>query len=607
MKRKGTLKVRKNKRTTQRRKNRSYKRMRGGVYNYKQPSWFNKKQPIPQEVIDDIENITGFNIQAFVNKHIIDTKSKLQKLIKLSKDNPTTFTKMFNDTLQPNLTSDQYLHSLIELYSNLIADHPSSETSEFYTRMNNIIKTEIEKLIIMTGEERLKRIFSYQKTSQQMIHDLKKIGFLPDKKEEIIDLLTSYLINKSTQLRIPFTYNGLALASFIIIQYTEFIQMKKQEEAAAAAAKTAAVTAASTGTTIIPLKHIFVFNPRINTKWEPLSFSILPNPICNNRQRIRMGTYSNDTQAGSHSIPYFPFGAEDRMRAVYDHYVIPDNPDNITPEIVPYITIGNQKITKMKSHDDKDTDDKRSTQGEYKLYEMKKREDIKYTFNRYDKTTIPVTTVYEYDEDGIINWALISIEMISDNDLLQMGFSQTNIPTLKNDMKDLVIRTIKGELMNNLYPTVDTSLQTKGNLESLIDLSKYSFAAAQELNEQRYTVNYPTDPNSDLSVQPAERAINQAFNKVNNFLVSNGISYDRLQIKMFGVVNERQELVEIIIVKKMNMDHTLKHAIYKFWERNVKSIDIFDSLNSASAELIAAQVRYNQHVTPVRSTGLNPE
>lgn len=40
MKKKGTRKIRKNKRATQRRKNRSYKRMKGGMFNFKSNGFF---------------------------------------------------------------------------------------------------------------------------------------------------------------------------------------------------------------------------------------------------------------------------------------------------------------------------------------------------------------------------------------------------------------------------------------------------------------------------------------------------------------------------------------------------------------------------------------
>ena len=184
MKKKGTRKVRKNKRTTQRRKNRSYKRMKGGMFNFKSRGFFASNEPIPKYVKDDIDTYTN----------------------------------------EGKLYSRDFEH-IIESYNKAINNKDPSKT--IYEKNEVEIKDKMKLYTKDTNEVALTTLPISGTSIENLITNLKGLEFLPTAYEfkELYDKF--YGINKEgemvagkaekdTKHANPFKFNGFALAVFLL-------------------------------------------------------------------------------------------------------------------------------------------------------------------------------------------------------------------------------------------------------------------------------------------------------------------------------------------------------------------------------------------------------
>lgn len=551
MKKKFTRKVRKN-RQTKRRKNRSYKRMRGGMFSYK--SNLGQKR-IPPEVI---QIISSSNLSKFIN----------------------------------DKTNELIVEQFLERYNTLINDTQLETTINSHvwrskTEINKIIeeiRTEIKNFTSKTGEQDLQRLSGSTKRLEVIIGELNANEFLP-KAEEITGLFILFKDHKDRLHKKPFKFNGLALALAIMKISDKYIIIRAPSSSPLPSSPLPSPPPSSSpDTTNMPQNYIFVFNPNKEMSWEELTDNSIPsNPFCHLRRRIRMCHWNGSKH---------PFGEQktDRELATYDTIPIGDGVQ-LKPEVNRKIQTGVYLITdqtkstkpnvfgQMVYNKTKIVDTRQNGGGEYKFYRIEKRTQyIDFTDLRYYKLCnykiyiqVDIETVYEYDEDGIINWVYISFQhkgVVDRTNMPAEYYCHTHHTTPSKAVYDEVIGSMEKTLKLGLNPRV-TDIHKVGELEPLIDLTieihrvPFLPQVAATGSPIRYTLVMNTPGKWDIRLAtPTQHA---AFNKVNQYLTEKKIeSYDMLQIKRFRVSNNGEgadEIMVIIEVKEMNPGGTLKRAI----------------------------------------------
>ncbi len=173
MKKKGTRKIRKNKRTTQRRKNRSYKRMRGGVL----PSWGALKtsiDPNATRIISESLPILGIS----TNPLVMPTPDKIFE-----------FSSKCDDFIRMMENSDEF--------------------TAFYESNKKRINSYFE--LLMTTP------FTHTLDYEENITELFRIGKIPNTTDKIISGLKKYISESTTPHREYKKFNLLAFALSIMV------------------------------------------------------------------------------------------------------------------------------------------------------------------------------------------------------------------------------------------------------------------------------------------------------------------------------------------------------------------------------------------------------
>lgn len=583
MKKKFTRKVRKNKRTTQRRKNRSYKRMRGGMYDFKTRGFFSREK-FPDEVIKIISS------------------SELSKII--------------NDE-----TKSWDVEEFLERYKTLINDtnlettiHETQKWRSKNERAEIIkeIQTAIKEFTSKTDEEPLASLPVSTTPLGLIIGNLKENKFLPTAKE-IIELIRSFKLqgDKDKEYKkghiTPFKFNGLALA-IAIMKISDFYKINRPTQSLSPppSSPSPPLSPSSPDTTNKPQKYIFVFDPRQVTSWEDLKTSIPPNSICHQRQRIRMC-------ASDYGGPH-PFGEQptDRSLATYNKFHIVDG-EPLAPEVIHKIHTGDELIRRQSDLSEYDKTiifDNRLRGGEYKFYRIvKHRQNIDYTNIRNrtvcrNKIFIPVDikTVYEYGEDGIINSVYILFkhgDVVRGDGVEQYCSADHTTPS--NAVNNEVIVSMENILKLGLNPRV-TDIHTIGEFEPLIDvkieISRGTPSSLGVTADSPIRTLVMTSPGK-WEIVPATRIQQAAFNRVNQYLINKQItSYDMLQIKRFRVSNNMEgpgEIMVIIEVKEMNPDGTLKRAFCM--GETLSQFEVLDTHESASIRKFNKESNYSQIIS----------
>lgn len=186
MKKKGTRKVRKNKRTTQRRKNRSYKRMRGGIF---------------QRIIDNYTD-PKTNLDANATRVISESLKKLGFY-----NIPGSFTAANDPSfVMPTgdiLTRFRYACSkFIDMMKN------KENFSTFYNSNKISINTMFESLMPTQ--------FTHLENYESNILELFETGMIPNTALGIETTLEKYINESNTLHRKNKKFNLLAFALFIM-------------------------------------------------------------------------------------------------------------------------------------------------------------------------------------------------------------------------------------------------------------------------------------------------------------------------------------------------------------------------------------------------------
>jgi hypothetical protein len=536
------------------------------MFQFKEKNWF-QQENIPTDVKTAINEYKDFNV-GFI-------KSSYAKIIPITEENTRVFYQVS--------TNEKPIKDAIIQFT--------ARTDEVDLTTLPVSNTDVLLLI--------KRLIFLQ--------------FLPT-NEEFDRLYAVFNNEKDKRHRKPFKFNGLALALSLITIVRKPTPQPTGIVATAATAATAAPAApaapAAMDTTNIPQKYIFVFDPRQSMSWVGLNSVILPNSICHKRLRIRMCSSTNEGD-----VPH-PFGGleGDREIATYNKFHIVDGVQ-LKPEVNHKIQTGDALIRDPnQAHHDHYTktaiSDNRQPRGggEYKFYRIEKRTQyIDFTNLRYPKCRnqiyIPVSieTVYEYDEDGIINWVYISFQhkgVVDKTNMPAEYYCRPDHTTPSKAVYDEVIGSMEQTLKLGLNPKV-TDIHKIGELEPLkeltIDIQRdvtlSPVAATGSLNRYTLVMNGP----GRWDIRTATQTQTAAFNKVNQYLTKNKIkSYDMLQIKRFRVSNNGEgadEIMVIIEVKEMNVDGTLKRAICM--GETLSHFEVLDTYESAVARKNNKEANFN--------------
>ena len=589
MKKKGTRKIRKNKRTTQRRKNRSYKRMRGGVFNFTSKSLVTK-QHIPEYVKHDIDKSP-----IYVNsRNFDDIKGRYSKVI---------------NTTDP-------------------------ETKTIYEKYGEKIKEKMNLYTEQTGEKSLTTLSISTTSVEQLIESLKQLGFLPT-VDEFIELYKKfYGINekgvmvpgkaeKDTVHRSPFKFNGFALAVFLVRKYNDQhyddIKSKSTELSSLLSTPNPDMPPPSFG---ILQSYLFELGPTDKLFWKtiPTGTTVTANQVCPLRGRIRYIRHGDSES---------PVTNENRSWLNYGMKTVND-PTSEAGQLSSYFTEmnrlaergiaikpGETTSVRYTLHEARDTPHQDGTFSEpkYKKYESRieiKNIDMtdfknKSLVDRPMTSYIPVIviTIYEYDEDGMINKVLVTYKFFEITTSKPDLTSLTDRDRKEINLNDRVYREVVTDMETNLKLRLRPSKTLEGMLETdtviPIDITAKRGDTSTPTGPQVYTLYMTHTPHTHWTAQRASPIQNIAFNAVNDYIRTHEWVMSN-PVKRFLIENndEAGKIAVVIEVKELTSANTLKRATYCGEE--MSEYELFNTKENADSNARAKLANYNQ-VTSSGPTG----
>lgn len=576
MKKKGTRKIRKNKRTTQRRKNRSYKRMRGGMFNFKSKGFFDSKEPIPEDVINDIDKYT--NHGKLYSRNFDDIKGRYSKVIN---------------------TTD-----------------PISIT--IYEKKKVEIKEKMNLYTEQTGEESLTTLPISTTIVKDLIDRLKILGFLPDVTEFEQLYKKFYGINekgvmkpeKDTKHRSPFKFNGFALAVFLVSKYNDqhYDDIKsKSTELSSLLSTPKPDMQPSFG---ILKSYLFELGSTGQLFWKaiPHGTEVTENPVCPFRGRIRYIKYGDsESPVNNTNISWLNYG----MNTV-------NNPTREAGQLSLYFTEmnslaeGETTSVRYRLHEalvTSPSDGDKFREPKYKMYVS--RIEIKYIdMTDFEKKSlidcppmtsyikVTVITIYEYDEDGMINKVLVTYKfLLITTPSKEHCTSLTDRHGQKINLDDRVYREVVTDMETNLKLRLRPSKTLEGILEKdtvipIVITAKRGDTYTPS-GPQVYTLYMTHTPSTSWTAKPASRIQNIAFNAVNHYIQTEGWNMSN-PVKRFLIKNDDEagKIAVVIEVKELTGANTLKRATYCGEE--MSEYELFDTEQNAESNARAKLANYNQ-------------
>lgn len=581
MKKKCTRKIRKNKRTTQRRKNRSYKRMKGGMFNFTSKSLVTK-QHIPEYVKHDIDKSP-----IYVNsRNFDDIKGRYSKVI---------------NTTDP-------------------------ETKTIYEKYGEKIKEKMNLYTEQTGEKSLTTLSISTTSVEQLIESLKQLGFLPT-VDEFIELYKKfYGINekgvmvpgkaeKDTVHRSPFKFNGFALAVFLVRKYNDQhyddIKSKSTELSSLLSTPNPDMPPPSFG---ILQSYLFELGPTDKLFWKtiPTGTTVTANQVCPLRGRIRYIRHGDSES---------PVTNENRSWLNYGMKTVND-PTSEAGQLSSYFTEmnrlaergiaikpGETTSVRYTLHEARDTPHQDGTFSEpkYKKYESRieiKNIDMtdfknKSLVDRPMTSYIPVIviTIYEYDEDGMINKVLVTYKFFEITTSKPDLTSLTDRDRKEINLNDRVYREVVTDMETNLKLRLRPSKTLEGMLETdtviPIDITANRGDTSTPTGLDVWTLYMTHTPSTKWTAKPASRIQKIAFNAVNDYIQFNGWNMSN-PVKRFLIKNDDEagKIAVVIEVKELTGANTLKRATYCGEE--MSEYELFDRKENAESNARAKLANYNQ-------------
>ena len=585
MKKKGTCKIRKNKRTTQRRKNRSYKRMKGGKFNFKSKGLFAGKEHIPKDVKIGIDTCT--NDGKLYSRNFDAIKGMYRKVI---------------NTTDP-------------------------ETKTIYEKYGKEIEEKIKLYTKDTGEISLTSLPFSTVSVEKLIDNLKELGFLPDVTEFEQLYNNFYGINekgvmepgkaeKNTKHRSPFKFNGFALAVFLVSTYNE----QHYEDIIKSKSAELSSLLSTPKPDMQPLfgilqSYLFELGPTDKLFWRNITHEteVAENPFCPLRGRIRYIKYGvSETPVTNEYRSWLNY----RMKRVND-------PTSDAGQLSSYFTKMNRlaeentaikpgettsvRYTLHEAHDTQQHDGTFS-EPKYKMY-VSRIEIKNIDMTDFEKKSLvvcpPMTsyipviviTIYEYDEDGMINKVLVTYKFF------EITTSKPNCTSLTDrngqtiNLNDRVYREVVTDMETNLKlrlrpsKTLEEMLKTDTVIPIRITAKRGDTSTPTGLPV--YTLYMTHTPSTSWTAKTASRIQNIAFNAVNDYIKRNGWNMSN-PVKRFLIENKDDagKIAVVIEVKELTDKNSLKRATYCGEE--MYEYELFDTIINANSNAEAKLANYNQ-------------
>lgn len=584
MKKKGTRKVRKNKRTTQRRKNRSYKRMKGGMFNFKSRGFFASNEPIPTYVKGDINTYTN----------------------------------------EGKLYSGHSINDIKDRYR-IVINTKDTKSKTIYEKNEVEIKKKMELFTINTEEPSLTTLPISSDSVEALIDRLIHLGFLPDVTEFEQLYKMFYGINnegvmepgkaeKNINHITPFKFNGFALAVFLVRKYNDQhyddIKSKSTELSSLSSRPKPDMPPPSFG---VLQSYLFELGPTDKLFWKtiPPDTPVTANPFCPLRGRIRYITYGESespvTYKNIHQLKYVMKACDpkDAGLLLSSYFTVMNHSAEQGRAIKP----GETTSVTYKLHVAPDTlppDGDKFSEPKYKMYVS--RIEIKYIdmtdFEKKSKIVCPpmssyiqvtVITIYEYDEDGMINKVLVTYKFFEITTSKPDCTSLTDRHGQKINLNDRVYREVVTDMETKLKLRVRPSKTLEGMLENdtvtRIKITAKRGDTSTPKESPVWTLYMTHTPRTSWTARPASVIQNNAFNAVNDYIRTHEWNMSN-PVKRFLIENDEADKISVVIeVNELTRENTLKRATYCGEE--MSEYELFDTRENAQINAAAKLANYN--------------
>lgn len=550
MKKKGTRKVRKNKRTTQRRKNRSYKRMRGGVYNFKSIGWFGRK--IPQDVKEMIEKYTKKgtdDLYIYYNMFLINKDKTDDKITTFWADNDIA----------------------IEIEDNIRT--VTKDTEEEDLTLLPISTTHVKDLI--------KRLL--------------ELGFLPTQIEyqELYNKFYGKLgkkIEKDEKHRRPYKFNGFALALFLASLFKKMTDIQSLRPSAAAVARAPPASSSKPDLTVIPQRYFIWLGPTDKISWIQKSVSVIlnDNPYCPSSKRTHLRSV-NGKVLDNHNKSSLTYNSqktkdlnskETGMVTQIEQYIGFLQSQSTLPGTYIYIV---------------------DTPGTYLYYELQKlylEEEVSIHPNRSScKVPVTVYVIKRYAEDGICESVYVEYSYENIPQTTHQYNQCSEIVDIPSFLTQKYVDNVKKELsaaftgFESAIPlTIDTQRIESSQATHTITAPRILSLGEQFFGICTLMISFTPSGNPLWHVAQATTIQSDAFIAVQHHIIIKPLSID--QMKVFSITNSDKSIHVHIIVKKIGANNTLISAEYV--SDNGETYELFNEQKNAQTRASEKAIQYQQ-------------
>jgi hypothetical protein len=551
MKKKGTRKIRKNKRTTQRRKNRSYKRMRGGMFNFKSKGFLNKKS-IPEDV-----------------KGMIDTYTEEGEDHELN-----LYYKVFLENKSDNRVINLFKNNSEEIKSNITTVTRDTE------------ETVLTSLPISTVVD--------VKDLIDLIDSLLRLEFLPT-VPEFGELYEKFYgkkgkkAEKDDQHQKPYKYNGFALAVFL----ASLIKPPTTSVGSSAAvARAAPASSPKPDLTGIPQRYFIWLGSTGNISWISISYLVRlnDNPYCPSSKRTHLRSV-NGQVLNNHNKSLLTYNSK--------------KPEDLDSKEIGMVQQIEQYITFLQSQSTLPGTyihivDKPGTYLYYELQKLSVEEEVSRDPKR-SSCKVPVTlyVIKRYAEDGICDRVYVeylygAIPIPQTRQQYDPCSEIVDIPTY---LKTKYVDNVKKELSAAFTGFVNAIPLTFGTQRDESAQATQTITAPRILSPGNkfsgictLMLSFPISGEPKWDVAQATTIQSDAFTAVQKYITSNPSSIE--QINVFSISNSDKSIHVHIIVKKIGANNTLISAEYI--SNNGETYELFNNQASAIQRATEKKIHHQQ-------------
>jgi hypothetical protein len=556
MKKKGTRKIRKNKRTTQRRKNRSYKRMRGGVYNFKSRGLLARKMLIPSDV-----------------KVMIDT---------------------YTDSGKDDLYSS---YDMLLKYK----DKTDEIITKFWENNSKEIKSNIKTVTKKTEEDVLTSLPISNTGVKILIVRLLELGFLPTVVEyqELYNKFygkTGKKAEKDETHQNPYKFNGFALAVFL----ASLIKPPTTSVGSSAAvARAAPASSPKPDLTGIPQRYFIWLGSTGNISWNSISswVTLTDNPYCPSSKRTHLRSV-NGQELNNHNKSLLTYNSKK-----------PEDLDSkqigMVQQIEQYITFLQSQFTLPGTYIH--IVDIPGTYLYYELQKLSVEEEVSVHPERSNcKVLVTLYVIKRYAEDGICDRVYVEYSygpLRSPPGEYDPCSDIVDIPLfLTTKYVDNVIKELSAAFtgfVNAIPLTFGTQRDESAQATQTITAPRILSPGNKFSGICTLMILFPqSGGNPEWRVAQATTIQSDAFRAVRDHIIDNPLSIE--QIKVFSISNSDKSIKVHIIVKKIDHVNNLIRAEYV--SDNGETYELFNNQASAIQRATEKLTQYRQTAASGPST-----